>query len=257
MITFTFPENDVGELLLQEELEISEKDFRIQRSKTQEQGKEEGDISLLLTRKNRVAVRKPKSENLVAYLLEQKQDISPHIEKDIKAGYDFFHVAIICSFLPDPTCKFTWARLTVKMQFAPKEDDLLVQGKPLVCDLFPIEINSEVRMQRTFKISGGLSYEFIEFKPESETKSEFIIYQPEIFAVGREGSTFSWDFKESVQKSIYGDKVLFAIIKKPKDSQVVGQFEIDAQVKIKEGFIGIPPFVKRKKDAVNILYEIC
>jgi hypothetical protein len=257
MNTFTIPQNDEGELLFKEDLEIIKKDIRILRGEMSSEGRDEGEVSLFLTRKNWVAVRKPKPENLVKYLLEQKHEIHPDIVKEIKEGYDFYHIALICSFLPDPACKFTWARLTVKMQCMPKQENLEVQEKALVCDMYPDEIHSEVKIERTFKVSGGLVYKFIEFKPESEIKSEFLVYQPEIISVGRNGSTFYWDFKESVQKSIYGDKVLFAIIKKPKDSQVVGQFEIDTRVETLKGIIRVPFSAKRKRKVVNILYEIC
>ncbi len=257
MITFTIPKNDEGELLFKEDLEIGEEDVGKPRADIPTEDRDEGEISLFLTRKNWVAVRKPKPENLVAYLLEQKQELPLGIEKEIKEGYDFYHIVLICSFLPDPSCKITWARLTIKMQCKPKKGDPQIQEKPLVYDMFPDEIHNEVKIERTFKVSGGLKYKFLEFKPESEIKSEFLVYQPEIISVGRNGSTFYWDFKESFQKSIYGDKVLFAIIKKPKDSQVVGQFEIDTHVETIEGIIGVPLSAKRKKKVVNILYEIC
>lgn len=254
MITFNIPQNDEGELIFKEDLEIDEKAIRKRRGEAEV---DEGKVSLLLTRKNLVAVRQPKPENLVAYLLDQTQELPSDIEKEIKKGYDFYHIALICSFLPDPTCKFTWARLTVKMQCKPRQGDLQVSEKPLVCDMFPDEIHNKVKIERTFKVSGGLTYKFIEFKPESEIRSEFIVYQPEIISYGRNGSTFYWDFKESVQKSIYGDKILFAIIKKPKDSQVVGQFKIDTHIETIEKIIGTPLSAKRKKEVVNILYEIC
>ena len=257
MIFLNFSESNEGETLFEEELEITEKDVRRAQKKVFIRGKGEGEISLLLKLKNMVAVRKPKPVNLVSYLLEQKQELPSDIEKEIKEGYDFYHIVLICSFLPDPACKFTWARLTVKMQCKSKQEDLQVHEKPLVCDMFPDEIHSQLKIERRFKVSGGLVYTFIEFKPESEIKSEFLVYQPEIISVGRNGSTFYWDFKESVQKSIYGDKVLFAIIKKPKNSQVVGQFEIDTHVETIERIIGIPFSAKRKKKVVNILYEIC
>ncbi len=255
MITFDIPKNNEGKLLFKEDLKIREKDRRKLRSKTLAQGCDEGEISLLLTRKNMAAVRKPKPENLVAHLLDQKQELPPNIEREIKEGYDFYHIALICSFLPDPDCKFTWARLTVKMRCAPNQGNLPVQEKPLVCDMFPDEIHNEVKIERTFKVSGKLAYKFMEFNPVSATKSEFIVYQPEIIAVGRSASAFYWDFKETVKKPIYGDKVLFAIIKKPKDNKVVGQFELDTHVETLERPIGIPLSAKRKTDVVSILYR--
>ena len=136
MITFTIPQNNEGEqLLIKEKLSIKEEYIRIPRGETSAQNRrDENEISLLLARKNWIAIRQRKTENLVNYLLEQKQELSPHIEKEIKEGYDFYHIVLICSFLPDPTCKFTWARLTVKMQCKPKLGDLQAQEKPLVCD---------------------------------------------------------------------------------------------------------------------------
>ena len=244
MITLTIPEIGDGELLFKEELEITEKDI----SRLRRESKGEGEISLLLSRKNMVAVRKPRPKNLIAYLLEQKQRLSTDIDEEVKKGYDFYHIALICSFLPDPACKFTWARLTITMHCESKQGDEEVQEKPIVCDMFPDEIYNEVKIERKFNVSMGLKYKFFEFKGESGIKCDFIIYQPEIIAVGRDGNILYWDFKESARKSICGDKMLFAIIKKPKEYKVIGHFEVSARVK---------RIIAKTKKVVEVPYEIC
>jgi hypothetical protein len=93
----------------------------------------------------------------------------------------------------------------------------------------------------------------------SGESSDFVVYDPQIFAFGIRRSNVAWDFKSTKEKGIWGNKRdLLLIVRAPKNSKVKGRFLLGAEVEFNMGR-GIPirlRLIKRKDEVVDAEYDL-
>jgi hypothetical protein len=213
----------------------------------------EGIIKTIRGKENKVAVGVPYYENLILRFIEMKEEI-PHEIKNMSKDYDFHFVSLSCSFLPDRSCRFVWARFGVELSVSSKSGEPL-QEKPIAHDMFPDEVLSERKYRREANFGPELKLRLSDvvdtgMKFGVSESSELVIYEPQIFAFGVRRPSVAWDFKSTKQRGIWGNKDLFLIIRAPKNSKVRGRFLLGAEV---ESYIGEwirIPLAKRKDDKV-------
>jgi hypothetical protein len=243
VIELSFPGKEESKLLFEENLEVDSEG--LERTKRRRGDLGEADFRVLLSRENKVAVRKPKSHKL---------GIPQEIQNEMARGYEYYEVAFICTFDPDIDCKFTKAKLNITMHCEPRTGRNEEERNPVVCDLFPERIIDETRVKNKIGISLGAGYETFKFKIEGSSEREAIVYEPRIIATGRGGRSPSWSFKGTTSMpTIDGDKFLLLIVKKPEDRLVRGRFKLDTRIETL-GRVGLPFFNKK---TMEVTYEIC
>ena len=220
----------------------------------------EGEIIEVRGKKNKVAVGARYYENLITRFIEQKEEI-PHEIKHMMADYDFHFVNLSCSFLPDRDCRFVWVRFIVEL-IARSESGKLHEEKPIAWNMFPEEVNSEIKCRREvnfgpkLKINLGVVNADMELIAV-ETQKEFIVYKPQIIAYDIDTSKPKWDFESTEEKEMRGNKKdLLLIVKAPKNSKVKGRFSFNAEIECKIAkWIPIPLTV-RKDTVVDAEYDL-
>ena len=220
----------------------------------------EGEITTIQGKTNKIVVGLPYYENLISRLVTQKEEI-PHEIKEMMDDYDFHYVSLSCSFLPDPDCRFVWARFGIELN-AVLESGRKVVERPIAFDMAPSEILSETKYMREVNINpeGKLSLSAVNLDMRGmsiKTQKELIIHEPQVFASGFGYSTISWDFKSTKEKGIWGNKVgLLLIVKTPKKSKVKGKFLLGAEVEYKlKRWIPVP-LSKRIDKVVDAEYDL-
>jgi len=212
----------------------------------------EGEIIGVRGKKNTVSVGARYYENLISRFSEQKEEI-PHEIKGMMADYDFHLVNLSCSFLPDRDCRFVWVRFGVELS-ARSESGEPHEEKPIAWDMFPDEVNSEIKYKRESNIAPGLKFNFsvvnadiklIDFK----TSKELIVYEPQITAYDINTPKPKWDFESTKEKEMRGNKKdLILIVKAPKNSKVKGRFLFNTEIECKIAkWIPIPLTVRKDK----------
>ena len=116
----------------------------------------EAEIISFRGKKNRVAVGMPYSENLVSRLVEENEEIPSDIKR-MCDNYDFHTVNLSCSFLPDPACRFNWARFGVELGARTESGETHME-RPIAYDMFPDEVLSEIKYRRDFSFSPKLKF---------------------------------------------------------------------------------------------------
>lgn len=213
----------------------------------------EGIINSIQGKENKVAVGVPYYENLILRYIEKKEEI-PHEIKKMMKDYDFHFISLNCSFRPHSDCKFVWVRFGVELSARSKSGGSL-EEKPIAYDIFPDEVLCERKYKREANFGPELKLKLLDvvdtgIKYEVSETNEFIVYEPQIFAYGKNTPSMSWDFKSTKQKGIWGNKDLFLIVRAPKDCKIKGRFLLGAEVEsyFRE-WIRIP-LGKRKNDKV-------
>ena len=215
----------------------------------------EGEITTVLGKRNKVAVGVPYYENFISRLVEEKEAIPREIEK-MSENYDFHFVSLSCSFLPDNNCRFVWARFGVELS-ARSTSGKALDEKPIAYYMFPDEVLSAVRYKRVVNLESGLKLNLDAVNAGIESgsgeSSDFVVYEPQIFAFGIRRSNVAWDFKSTKEKGIWGNKTdLIQVVHAPKNSKVKGRFLLGAEVEVvigKQRPIRVP-LSKRKGDRI-------
>jgi len=217
-------------------------------------------ISTFKKQSNKAAVGVPYFEELISRLIETGQKI-PHEVEIMSRNYDFHFVSLSCSFLPDKACKFTWARFEVEL-YARSESGSKCREVPIAYSMFPDEILSEISFERKINFGADLQLSKGLFKvgmglKDHDTKSIYIVYEPQIFAFGINTSKVAWDFQATKEKSIWGNKKdLFLIIKSPKGSRVTGRFSLSAEVGFFLGKMVRVPLKKKEDHIIETEYDL-
>lgn len=221
---------------------------------------DEGEIIEVRGKKNTVAVGARYYENLISRFVEQKEEI-PHEIKGMMADYDFYFVNLSCSFLPDRDCRFVWVRFAVELSARLKSGEPQ-EEKPIVWDMFPDEVNSEIKYRRESNIAPGLKFNFGVVNADMKlinvkTQKELIVYEPQITAYDINTSKPKWDFESTEEKEMRGNKKdLLLIVKAPKNSKVKGRFSFNAEIECKIAkWIPIPLTVRKDK-VVDAEYDL-
>ena len=220
----------------------------------------EGEINMFRGRKNKLAVGIYDYGNLVKRMQEQSQKMSYEINR-AKDKYAFHYATLSCSILPDNDCRFDWVRFGIELSAKPESKKSSTIMKPVAHYLFPTEINSEIKYKKESDISPELKLNFFEIVDASVGGSitqsmEYIIYEPQITSFGINKSTVAWNFKRTKEKGILGDKLLFLVVKAPKDSMVKGRFLLGGEVSSHFSNWMPIPLSKRKERAVDAEYDL-
>ena len=220
----------------------------------------EGEIIEVRGKTNKVAVGARYYENLISRFSEQKEEI-PHEIKEMMADYDFHFVNLSCSFLPDRDCGFVWVRFGVELSARSKSGEPQ-EEKPIVWDMIPDEVNSEIKYKRESIITPKLKFNFGAVNADMKlidvkTQKELIVYKPQITAYGINTSKPIWDFESTMGKEMRGNKKdLLLIVKAPKNSKVSGRFSFNAEIECKIAkWIPIPLTVRKGK-IVDAEYDL-
>ena len=213
----------------------------------------EGEINTIFDKRNKVAVGIPYYENLISRYIEEKEEI-PHEVKKMMKDYDLHYVSLSCSFLPDSGCRFVWARFGIELSAKSKSGEAFAE-KPIAYYMFPDEVLNERKYKRDMNLEPELKIKLFEvvetgMKTGVSESSEFVVYEPQIFAYGVRRSSVSWDFKSTKEKGIWGNKYLLLIVRAPKDSRVMGKFLLGAEVETYIGNWITIPLAKRKDDKI-------
>lgn len=220
----------------------------------------EGEIIGVRDKKNKVAVGALYYENLITRFIEEKEGI-PHEIKHMMADYDFHFVNLSCSFLPDRDCRFVWVRFSVELS-AMSESGEQYEEKPIVWDMFPDEVNSEIKYRREVNFAPGLKFNFGVVNADMKlidvkTQKEFIVYEPQITAYDINTSKPKWDFESTEEKEMRGNKKdLVLIVKAPKNSKVKGRFLFNAEIKCKIAKWFPISLTMRKDTVVGAEYDL-
>ena len=218
----------------------------------------EGEINTIFHKKNKVAVGIPYYENLISRYIEEKEEI-PHEVTKMMEDYDFHYVSLSCSFRPDSGCRFVWARFGIELS-AKSKSGVVFQDKPIAYDMFPDEVLNKRKYKRDMNLEPELKIKLFEVAETSmktgvSESSEFVVYEPQIFAYGIRRPSVSWDFKSTREKGIWGNKNLLLIVRAPKNSKVKGRFVLGAEVEYIGKLIRIP-IAKRKDKLVDDEYDL-
>jgi len=214
------------------------------------------EIKNIKGRINKVSVGEPYYENVYSRLTGEKQKI-PHEIKQMMDNYDFHFISLCCSFLPDRNCKFIWARFGVEFNAVSKEASKSLKEKPIAYDMSPDEVLSRIVYKDYVSLSPELKLELFPIKTgmkvgKAATQKKFIIHEPQIFAFGLRTPSIAWEFRDTSEKGIWGNKRdLLLIVKTPKNSKVKGRFIFGVEVEVSVGMgrlVSIP--YRRKKDKV-------
>jgi len=246
VITLPIPQTE--EILFETVLELTSSSINKLKKYTGE-----GEIKIIFNKKNKVAIGEPFYKNITPRLMEKGQEI-PNEIKQLINDYDFHYVSLTCSFCPDTDCKFTWARFGVELNAETKAGEQ-IKERPIAIDMFPDEILSEMKYKREMNLSPQFKFNLkvVDTKTKfgvSESK-EFVAYEPQIFAYGIRRPSIAWDFKNTKEKGIWGNKRdLLLLVRTPKESKVKGRFILGAEVEVYiDRWIPIP-LAKRKDDEI-------
>ncbi|HWQ96205.1 MAG TPA: hypothetical protein VN368_02415 [Candidatus Methylomirabilis sp.] len=220
----------------------------------------EGEINAIFGKKNKVAVGVPYYENLISRYIDENKEIAHEVKKMMN-DYDFHYVSLSCSFLPDSDCRFIWARFGVELSAISKSGEAFKE-KPIAYYMFPDEVLNERKYKRDMNLEPELKIKLFEvaetgMKTGVSESSEFVVYEPQIFAYGIRRPSVSWNFKSTREKGIWGNKYLLLIVRSPKNSKVRGKFLLGAEV---ESYIGkwVRILIAKRKDnkIVNVCYDL-
>jgi hypothetical protein len=224
----------------------------------EESSADEGEITTLRGKKNKVAVGLPYYENLTSRLQNLDEEI-PYEIKKLTSDFDFHYVRLTCSFLPDNDCKFEWARFGVDLNLKRRGS---VQTKPISWDISPTEVLDTIKCKREISFTPELKFKIIQDVVEAGLKGgineskEYVVYEPQITSFGLNRSNVIWEFRNTKERGIFGNKSLLLIVKAQKGTRVSGRFLIGAEVssKLSKWF---PYPVKNSDDrVVNVEYAL-
>jgi hypothetical protein len=176
--------------------------------------------------------------------------------------FDIHTVSLSCSFLPDNNCKIIWTRFRIELNAESKSGKPTAE-RPIVLDMFPDKVLSEIEYEREFNFEPDLSFNssIIKANPKFgfRTKKNYIAYKPQIYSYGIRTPDVCWDFKSTEQCGVWGNnKDLLLKIQTPKGSRIKGKFFLGAEIEYNAGKLIRIPIAMRKKDenAVKIEYAL-
>jgi hypothetical protein len=219
---------------------------------------DEGEIITLRGKKNKVAVGLPYYENLTSRLQNLDEEI-PYEIKKLTGEYDFHYVRLACSFLPDDDCRFEWARFGVDLK---SKGSGSVQTKPISWDISPREVFSIIKCKRESSFTPELKFNIIPDVIDAgieggvNESKEYVVYEPQITSFGLNRPSVIWEFRNTKERGILGNKSLLLIVKAPKESKISGRFLIGAEVASKLSRWMPFPVKTSDDNVINIEYDI-
>src|SRR6476619_3912280 len=194
----------------------------------------EGEIKGFHGGTNKVSVGYPYFENIETKFQDEQKEL-PNQIKNMMNNSDIHFVSLYCSFLPDTRNKFSWARFGVDLFAEPKSTDILPNRAPIAYDMFPDQIIVERKCKRETSFSAELKLKLLDMvepdtKYEIKNSSEYVVYEPQIIGYGIHRPSVAWDFRDTKEKGIWGNKELLLVVTAPKHSKLKGKFFIDAEI---------------------------
>jgi hypothetical protein len=211
------------------------------------------ETMVLLNKKNKVIVGKPKAFDIISKMKYNNENI-PFELMIMKDSNDFYQVNLSCSFVPDTNCIISWATFGITL-FAKSPSGEIVTPAPMAMSMFPDLVETEIAYKNEYSISVKLSFLFTEIGGEANRNNEYIRYEPKIMASGVNSSEPTWNFTNTREKSVYGNKHLMLLVQMPKNSRLFGRFFVAAEAKTKGWRSKSIPIVG-DDEFKNIEYEI-
>jgi len=148
--------------------------------------------------------------------------------------YDYYLIALSCSTLPDPSCKFVWVQLSIKL-ISYDEDNSCSENRPLALSLYPTELVTSVEHDETISVTPEL-----EFKAgavgsvklfEITSNKKYSEKEPQLFSFGVRTSDIAWQLRSTHEKEIYGDiRDLMFIVQIEKGKLLKAKINVSAEV---------------------------
>ncbi|MBN2440569.1 MAG: hypothetical protein JXJ04_04470 [Spirochaetales bacterium] len=215
---------------------------------------DELNIKFIAKKKNIVRIGEPYYENFISRAKSMKIKLSHEIQNLLNNEFDFQFVSFSCSFLPDKDCNFTWAQLGIEFFLNQNVDNVL----PVAWNIFPESITQELKIEESLTINPNLEFKADKIEAKAgifkiDTKKVYLVYEPEIITFGHRLHKIAWQFKSTKGKSIFGDKKnLFAIVKIPKESQLMAKVHINATVETNRKIFK----VKKSDSITDIIFTL-
>lgn len=213
-------------------------------------GATEGMIEAFKGKENRVTIGQPYFELLIPRMQTKGEEISYEIKRPADKN-DFHYVSTSCTLVPDRDCKIEWAKFGIDLYaIGPSSESTMTAfpsdasldsslspsstPPPLVYNLFPKEVLSEIKVKSKHSITAGLKIKVIPVEVgiggSADSEQEYIIYQPQIIGSGVNTSKVVWDFVSTKEKAVIGDKEMLLVIQTPKGTKLKGRFLLKAQL---------------------------
>jgi len=175
---------------------------------------------------NRVQIGVPQTLDIMLAWPESAR-LASEIASTVRQ-FDFYAVRLACSFLPDRSCRFVWARMMIDL--VGRSMGSKPSSAAIVMDLFPRDVGVERKYKRAYSINPRLKYAFVEAAAELKSETEAVSYEPQLTAAGLLTGSPSWTFESTGRSGIAGSRELFMILKKPKGTDVQARFVVSADI---------------------------
>ena len=219
----------------------------------------EGLIEGMRGKKNRISIGIPYHEELISRMEAKNEEISHEIKQLAKEN-DFHFISLNCSFLPDNDCRFEWARFNVELNAADSKTEQLLIKKPVAFQMFPDIVTSETKVSRELSLTPQLKLTpGVEIGVNGGLKrnEDYIVYEPQITTYGIGTPSVKWDFKNTKEKGIWGNRQLQLIIQSPKDAKITAKFVVGAEVSSKlAGWLRIRISKNKDDKAIDKTYDL-
>jgi hypothetical protein len=147
---------------------------------------------------------------------------------------DFLLVRLACSFMPDRRSRYIWGRFSVELKAVPEQPN----ASAIAFDMFPISIERQTTVKRSFELAPTLKFSFLEASVKASTSNETVSYEPQVSG-GLLTSTPTWTFTASNPLGIIGSREMFLVLKLPRGTRCGARFGIVAEVYGKFGPIPV------------------
>ncbi|WP_406482502.1 hypothetical protein [Streptomyces sp. NBC_01615] len=209
----------------------------------------QAELRLMLTKRNRVAVRppvvRPFTELLDADTLAQL-DLPGH-------DYDFVTVFTTVDCRPDPACQFNWLRV----EFSLKSEE---GSWPVACRLFPERAEDHVKRVHAVEVGTDLTIAplpGLSVNHSSSMEAERIHYR--VMTFGRFGSDPAWHFaRTEVVPEVIGDIFLVLVVAVPAVAHATASLSVSAEAQLKSVPFTLPLITKRSGNGLRGLdFPLC
>ncbi|MFF7987912.1 hypothetical protein ACFZDK_54380 [Streptomyces sp. NPDC007901] len=209
----------------------------------------QAELRLMLTKRNRVAVRQP-----VVRPFTEPLDADSLAQLDLPGhDCDFVTVFTTVDCRPDPTCQFNWLRV----EFSLKSD----QGCwPVACRMFPERAEDHFKRVHAVEVGADLtiaSLPGLSGNRSASIEAERIHYR--VMTFGRFGSEPAWHFaRTEVVPEVIGDIFLVLVVAVPAGAYATASLSVSAEAQLKNIPFAVPLITKRSGDRLrDLVFPLC
>lgn len=148
----------------------------------------------------------------------------------LKDKSDFYYVRLPVSVKPSQ--RWGVGLLGVKIDLANG------QGAAEAWSMMPERVDNEQKISVSAKLSPSLKISGIEASiGELQVGSEFIVYQPSIYAYNIGTSTPAWELTPTLGHQVRGIQLLHLVVRQPPNSNTSGKTQVTVELKRAGGFV--------------------